>query len=190
MESGPNILDLALAALLAFFVIRGAVRGFVREIMGLVGLLAALFLGVATYQPLAGFLRRVSAIEAGWWDGVAFALVLVLVFGVFVYLAAGLARLIHAGPFSGLDRLLGSGVGGAKGVLVSYLLLNILLMVLPLALLAQPEGQQGNLISRSLLAPRVMQSGRYLLDLLPQKWTHEMQAKAGLLKSKAAEPVK
>ena len=191
MESGLNILDLALAGLLAFFVIRGMVRGFVREIMGLLGLVAALFLGVACYQPLAGFLRRVSAIEAGWWDGVALAVVLVLVFTVFIYMAASLARLIHAGPFSGLDRLLGAGAGLAKGVLVAYLLLNILLMLLPLALLGQPEGgQAGNLVNRSLLTPRVMQSGRYLLDLLPSKWTHEMQTKAGLLKQKAADSVK
>ena len=190
MESGLNILDLALAALLAFFVIRGMVRGFVREIMGLLGLVAALFLGAACYQPLAGFLRRVSAVEAGWWDGVALALVLVLVFMVFIYMASSLARLIHAGPFSGLDRLLGAGAGLAKGVLVAYLLLNILLMVLPLALLGQPEGPQGNLVHRSVLTPRVMQSGRYLLDLLPSKWTHEMQAKAGLLRQKAADSAK
>ncbi|MBI4797247.1 MAG: CvpA family protein [Desulfarculus sp.] len=190
MESGPNILDIALLVLLGFFIIRGAVRGFVREIMGLIGLVAALFLGVATYKPLAGFLRRVSAIEAGWWDGVAFALVLLVVFLAFVYMAAALARLIHAGPFSGLDRLFGSGVGGAKGILLSYLLLNILLMVLPLAMLAQPEGQQGSLVSRSLVAPRVIQCGRYLLDLLPQDWTREMQAKAGLIKPKTPEPGK
>ncbi len=190
MESGPNILDVALLALLGFFAVRGLVRGFVREIMGLVGAVAALFLGVAAYQPLAAFLRRVSAIPAGWWDGVAFATVLVLVFGVFVYLAAGLARLIHAGPFSGLDRLLGAAVGAAKGVLISYLLLNILLMVLPLGLLSHPGGESGNLVSRSLVAPRVIHGGRYLLNLLPPDWTRDLQAKAGLVRPKAAEPSK
>jgi membrane protein required for colicin V production len=190
METGPNILDLALLALLGFFVVRGLVRGFVREIMGLIGAVAALFLGVAAYQPLSAFLRRVSAIPAGWWDGVAFALVLVLVFGVFVYLAASLARLIHAGPFSGLDRLLGCGMGAAKGVLIAYLLLNILLMVLPLAMLAQPDNAHGNMVSRSLVAPRVIEAGRYLLDLLPPDWTRDMQARAGLVKPKATEPGK
>ncbi|CAO0824485.1 membrane protein required for colicin V production [Desulfarculales bacterium] len=183
-------MDLALLAFLAFFVIRGLVHGFVREIMGLVGAVATLFLGVAAYQPLAAFMRRVSAIPASWWDGVAFALVLVLVFGVFIYLAASLARLIHAGPFSGLDRLLGCAVGAAKGVLISYLLLNILLMVLPLGMLANPDGESSSLVGRSLLAPRVIQSGRYLLDMLPSDWTRHMQAKAGLLKLKAPEPAK
>ncbi|MFH1034038.1 MAG: CvpA family protein [Pseudomonadota bacterium] len=188
METGVNILDLALLALLGFFVIRGLVRGFVREILGLLGAVAALFLGVAAYQPLAGFLRRVSAIPAGWWDGVAFAILLALVFGFFVYLAAKVARLIHAGPFSSLDRLLGAGVGLAKGVLISYLLLNIMLMVLPLGMLSQPGGDSGNLVSQSLVAPRVIQAGRFLLDLLPPDWTRDMQAKAGLIKPKGAEP--
>jgi membrane protein required for colicin V production len=157
MEFSPNMLDLALLALLAFFALRGMVRGFVREIMGIVGVVAAIFLAVAAYRPLAAFLRRVSALEAGWWDGVALAALALLVFCV----------------------------GGVKGLLLAYLLLNILLMALPMAMLAAPGSAPPNLVSRSLAAPKVIQAGRYLLDLMPSNWTGELQERAGLLKSKA-----
>ena len=188
MAAGLNMLDLALLAVLAFFLVRALVRGFVREIMGLLGVVAALYAGALAYHPLADFLRRVSAVEAGWWDAVAFAITLVLVFGIFVYMGSGLSRLIHAGPFSALDRLLGAAAGVVKGVLVSYLLLNILLMLMPLGMLANPGANQNTLVSTSLVAPYVVQTGRALLDVLPPDWTRHMQERAGLLNPIPATP--
>ena len=180
MAGGLNILDLTLLALMGFFVVRALVRGFVREIMGLVGLVASLYLGAMTYHPLAEFLRRISAVPAGWWDAVAFALVVALVLGAFVYLGAGLARLVHAGPFSGLDRLLGAAAGAVKGLLFSYLLLNLLLMAMPLGLLGRPGSNHNSLVGGSLVAPYVVQGGRLLLDLVPNDWTRRLQERAGL----------
>ncbi len=184
MSPSPNMLDIALLALLAFFLIRALVRGLVREIMGLVGVAAAVVISALFFHPVAEFLRRVIGNPAPWWDAVAFTGVLVAVFTVCLWIGAGLARLIHAGPFSWLDRLLGAVVGLAKGVLISYLLLNILLMALPLAMLANPGGQNGNIVSHSLLAPHVVRAGRYLMDLVPKDLTRDLQEKAGLLKSK------
>lgn len=185
MAQTPNMLDFALMALLAFFLVRALVRGLVRELMGLVGVVAALVASALFYHPVAEFLRRVSGEPAPWWDAVAFAAVLVGVFTLCLWVGAGLARLIQAGPFSWLDRLLGALVGLMKGVLVSYLLLNVLLMAMPLAMLSNPNNaQSGNLVSRSWLAPHVIRAGRYLMDLVPKDLTREMQEKAGLIKGK------
>jgi membrane protein required for colicin V production len=184
MAQTPNMLDLALLALLAYFLVRALVRGLVRELMGLVGVVAALVVSALFYHPVAEFLRRVSGEPAPWWDAVAFAAVLVAVFTLCLWVGSGLSRLIHAGPFSWLDRLLGAVVGLMKGVLVSYLLLNILLMAMPLALLSNPAAQSGNLVSRSWLAPHVIRAGRYLMDLVPKDLTRELQEKAGLIKGK------
>jgi membrane protein required for colicin V production len=184
MTQTPNMLDFALLALLAWFLVRALVRGLVREIMGLIGVVAALVASAMFYRPVADFLRRVIGDPAPWWDAVAFAAVLVAVFTLCLWVGSGLSRLIHAGPFSWLDRLLGALVGLAKGVLVSYLLLNVLLMAMPLAMLSNPGGQSGNLVSRSWLAPHVIRAGRYLMDLVPQDLTRELQEKAGLIKGK------
>jgi membrane protein required for colicin V production len=184
MVQAPNMLDFALLALLAWFLVRALVHGLVREFMGLVGMVAALVASALFYYPVAEFLRRVVGGSAPWWDAVAFATVLVAVFTLCLWVGAGLARLIHSGPFSLLDRLLGAMAGLAKGVLVSYLLLNLLLMAMPLTMLSNPDAQNGNLVSRSWLAPHVICAGRYLMDLVPKDLTRELQEKAGLFKDR------
>ncbi len=176
------MLDIALMVLLLVFVLRGLFRGLVREVMGLAGVLAAVLASAAYFHPLANFLRRVMDDASAWWDAVAFAAILALVFVLFVYLGAALARLIHRGPFSGLDRLLGAATGLVKGVLICYLLLNVLLMALPVGMLVNPGPESANLVSRSWLAPHVVRAGRYLVDLVPSDLTREMQERAGLIK--------
>lgn len=173
MPAGFNIVDLAFLVVAAFFLIRAILRGFVREILGLVGLVAAIFASALLYQPLGELLERLSGFQAQWWPAVGFALVLAVVFAVFVYLGYGLSRLIHQGPFSGLDRLLGAGVGLIKGLLVSYLLLNLLLLTSPF--------QAPTYLKKSRLAPYVVQGGRYLVDLVPSDLTRMLQKRAGLL---------
>ncbi|MBA4358641.1 MAG: hypothetical protein C0405_13050 [Desulfovibrio sp.] len=185
MANTPNILDLALLALMAFFVVRALFRGFVREIMGLVGLVAAVVASAMFYPPLAGFLRRVAGDDSSWWDAVAVLVILALVLAVFVYLGAGLARLVHRGPFSSLDRLLGAGAGLVKGVLVSYLILNLLLMALPVGMLMNPGPENSNLVGRSMSAPHIVRAGRYLMDLIPHDLTRQLQERAGLIRPSA-----
>lgn len=182
MTQGLNLVDLAIAVLGAFFLLRALLRGFVREVLGLLGLVAAVLLSAAFYQPLGGFLERVAGMPGSYWYAVAFASILVVVFVAFTYLGLGLARLIHAGPFSLLDRLLGGAVGLAKGLLVCYLLLNLLLFLTPLA---TPEA-----VRNSTLAPHLVRYGRLLVDLIPGDLTRLMQEKSGLLPSPGAAPGK
>lgn len=182
MEATPNWLDLALLALLAFFCLKAIFRGFIREISSLAGMVAAVVAAVASYRQVGDFLRRVSAIEAGWWEAVAFAGVLLLVLAIFLWVGAGLSRLMHAGPLGVLDRLAGAVAGLAKGVLVAYLLVNLLLLVTPLAQLGNPDPDRINPLKQSVVAPYVVQGGRYLLSLLPENLTQDLQQRAGLIK--------
>lgn len=182
MEATPNWLDLALLALLAFFCLKAMFRGFIREISSLAGMIVAVVAAVASYRQVGDFLRRVSAIEAGWWEAAAFAAVLLAVLGVFLWVGSGLSRLLHAGPLGIVDRLAGAVVGLAKGVLVSYLLVNLLLLITPLAQLGNPDPDRANPLKQSLVAPHVVQGGRYLLSLLPENLTQDLQQRAGLIK--------
>lgn len=188
MEATPNWLDLALLALLAFFCLKAMFRGFIREISSLAGMVVALVVAVASYRQVGEFLRRVSAIEAGWWEAVAFAGVLLLVLAMFLWLGAGLSRLMHAGAMGVLDRLAGAVVGLAKGVLVAYLLVNLLLLVTPLTQLGNPDPDRLNPLKQSVVAPYVVQGGRYLLSLLPENLTQDLQRRAGLIKSEPGPP--
>lgn len=175
LEQEPNILDLILMGILAFFVVRAVIRGFIREFMGLAGLVAAVAASSIFYQPTSQFLAELFGKPSRWWDAAAFALILALVFGVCSYLAKGLARIINQGPFSGLDRLAGAALGAAKGVLAAYLLLNIIL----LAMVINPSLQQS--VAKSIAAPYVVRAGRCLMDLVPRDFTRDLQERAGLL---------
>ena len=68
---------------------------------------------------------------------------------------------------------MGGGVGVVKGVLICYLLLNLLLLVTPLSV---PPS-----LKESFLAPYVIRTGRYIVDLVPQDLTRALQERAGLL---------
>ncbi len=175
METGPNIMDLVLMAVMAFFVIRALFRGFVRELTGLAGMVAAIVISSLAFKPVAGFLQNLVGQPSPWWEVLAFILVLAAVFACFIYLGGILYKIINAGPFSALDRLAGAGVGLAKAVLVCYLIINLLLLVAMIN-----PGLQRNL-TRSYLAPYVVRGGRYLMDLVPDNVIRSLQDQAGLL---------
>lgn len=174
MQQMPNLLDLGLLIIMVFFLVKALMRGFVREVIGLVGAVAAIVASVMFYQDLGGLLERLSAVPAAWWPAVAFALILLVVFAVFLYIGSMLQRLILAGPLSGLDRLLGAGVGLVKGLLICYLLINLLLLVNPFNTLAP--------LRQSLVAPYVVTVGNFVKDMIPDNFLNDLQKKAGLVK--------
>ena len=182
MDTGPNILDLSLMAVLAFFLIRSLVHGFVREIMGLAGVVAAVAISTISFHPLGTIIRRLVGSNSLWWDVVAFVAVLLVVFVFFNSLGSVLSRYINAGPFSSLDRLAGGAVGLIKGILVSYLLLNLLLLV-PAFLPGL-----GQTIRESYLAFRVLRAGSYLVELMPKDLTRDLREKARLWEQNPTPP--
>lgn len=175
MENGPNILDLVIMAIMAIFLIRALVRGFVREIMGLVGVVVAIFLSETSHKPLADLLSNLTGMQTGWWDAIAYGLIMVLVFAVFVYLGAGLSRLIHSGPFSSLDRLIGGATGLVKGALICFMLLNLLV-------LAKPDYVRP-LMESSLVTPYVQKTGNLVVGLIPESWTQKIKDSSSILKN-------
>ncbi|MGD8564074.1 MAG: CvpA family protein [Desulfarculaceae bacterium] len=173
MDHVPNILDITFMAVMAFFLIRGLVRGFVREILGLIGVVAAILLSSLTYRPLGDFLQRVIGIQGDWWHAVGFVVVLLLVFFLFAYLGHGLAKLIHAGPFSGLDRLFGSAAGLLKGALLSFILLNVLILSTPFPFTRTMAEKE------SFMRPYVFKVGSYFVDLVADDLYQLLRQRAG-----------
>ena len=179
MPSGINIIDLGFAAVLVFFLLRAIFRGFIREVLGLVGIVAAVYLSASYYDFLGAQLEKLSGIQADWWYAVGFGIILVLVLIVFAYLGSGLSKIIHQGPLSGLDRLLGALVGALKGILACYLLLNLLLLF--------TFTQEVKAVKGSLLAPYIVKAGSYIVDLVPDDILRNLQKKAGLIKDAAID---
>lgn len=182
MPQSLNLLDLGLLIIMVFFLVKALMRGFVREVIGLVGAVAAVVASAMFYQNLGGLLQSLSGVQASWWPAVAFAIILLVVFAIFLYIGSLLQRLIMSGPLSGLDRLLGAGVGLLKGLLISYLLINLLLLVNPFGTMAP--------LRQSMVAPYVVGAGNFIKDLIPDNLLGKLQEKAGLVKPEPKKKTK
>ena len=167
-------MDLGFLIILVFFLVKALMRGFVRELAGLVGAVIAVVVSAMFYQELGATLESLTGVQATWWPAVAFALILLVVFAVFLWMGALIRRLLLGGGLSGLDRLLGGAVGLVKGVLICYLLINLLLLANPFSTVAP--------LRTSVIAPYLVAGGRYMMDLVPSDLTRRLQEKAGLVK--------
>jgi membrane protein required for colicin V production len=114
--------DYAVMAVIAVSALRGAWRGFIGEIFGLVGWVAA-FLVACRYVE-----HVVPWMPAHWPGGVltqwliAFALIVIGVVFVAGMVNALLGRLVHVSGLSGVDRSLGLMFGLVRGVVLVLIL--------------------------------------------------------------------
>jgi len=117
LASGLAWVDIALLAVLALSVLVGLWRGFVFEIVSLLGWVAAFVFA----NLCAPFVSELLPWEQGvpavrFW--LAYALVFVVVLILCTLLARLMRALISATPLSLLDRMLGGAFGVARGAVV------------------------------------------------------------------------
>ncbi|MEO7151686.1 MAG: CvpA family protein [Burkholderiaceae bacterium] len=131
MDLALGWVDLAMLVLLALSVLVGLARGFVFEVLSLLGWIAAYFAAHWAAPQLAPQLPIGTAGSALNY-GAAFAIVFVLTLIVWSVAAGLLRRLLHATPLSVVDRLLGAGFGFARGMIL-LMVLATLVSLTPLA---------------------------------------------------------
>ena len=149
MDIDLGWVDIGLAAFLALSVVVGLMRGFVFELLSLVGWFAAFFAGrwlASMLQPYIHVGVPGSTLNYGVTFAVVFLIALVL-----WSLGARLVRaLIRATPLSPLDRLLGAGFGLLRGLVV-LLLVAAVVAVSPMAKAAAWQRSQGAVWLTALL---------------------------------------
>lgn len=123
--------DLALAAVLALSIVVGIVRGFVFELLSLLGWVAAWF-AAQWFAPQVGAWLPVGTPGSALNLGVAFALTFIAALIVWTLAARLIRLLLHATPLSLPDRLLGALFGALRG-LVLLLALAVFVGLTPLA---------------------------------------------------------
>jgi membrane protein required for colicin V production len=120
-------------------------RGFVKEALSLAAWVAAFFVSIAFATRLSAVLHDVISN-----DGLRYAAAYVILFAITLMFAALLnrlfAQLIKMTGLSGLDRVLGTVFGFARGLVV----------VVVLVFIAQALAPEAQVIEESLLLPRVM----------------------------------
>jgi membrane protein required for colicin V production len=151
--------DYAVMAVIALSALRGAWRGLLSEVFGLIGWIAAFFIACRCVGLVVPY------IPANWPGGaltqwvIAFAAIAIGVVLVASVANALLARLVEVSGLGGVDRSLGLMFGLARGAI---------LVVLLVALAGLTELPQQEFWRHALLRPYAEQGVRELKTLLPE----------------------
>ena len=151
--------DYAVMAVIALSALRGAWRGLLSEVFGLIGWIAAFFIACRCVGLVVPY------IPANWPGGaltqwvLAFAVIVIGVVLVASVANALLARLVEVSGLGGVDRSLGLMFGLARGAI---------LVVLLVALAGLTELPKQEFWRHALLRPYAEQGVRELKSLLPQ----------------------
>jgi membrane protein required for colicin V production len=155
-----NWADWILLAVLLVSVAFGILRGFTRELLGLVSWIlavtAALFLAPTTLGWLEPHIATPSLRIAASYALVFFVF---LVIGSIV--TAVVTSLVRKSPLSGVDRTIGGGFGLIRGVLVAVLLVWVFGLT---------PARQDPWWKQSMLIPPAEWLAGGLREALPEKW--------------------
>lgn len=157
--------DLSVTIALILSGVWSCFRGFIRELLSLVGLVAAAVLSIRYYHYGADIFAPLMTLE---WvrQAVSFALIFLAVMVVARVCSVLLHLVLHSVGLSVLDRLLGGLLGLAKVALLASVLLIMVGKFSP------PVTAQ--LAAESTLAPLLFRSAAFLTPFIEQ-YTNDMQ---------------
>ena len=116
-----NALDLVMLAVLAFTTFAGFRQGFILEIAGIFGAVAALGIARLEYSDVRTILEQFAA-RSPWLTIVAYLLVFLVVWGAIIIVARKIRLLVRLMMLGWLDRLGGAVIGLVQGALLVALL--------------------------------------------------------------------
>ena len=159
-----NLLDIVIICTMFFFILKGILRGFLREVASLAGVVLGIVLA-NHFQPQMTEVLKAYVPSTGFLPIVSFALIFGVVL-VFCNLAGyGLSLLFQKAFLGWVDRTLGAGFAVVKGVIITYLVIVILTFFLP---------AQTPLIAQSKTAPWIIGSYQAMTRLIApdhyEKW--------------------
>jgi membrane protein required for colicin V production len=155
-----NWADWILLAVLLVSVAFGILRGFTRELLGLVSWILAVTAALFLAPTAVGWLESHIATPS-----LRIAASYALVFFVFLVLGsvvtAIVTSLVRKSPLSGVDRTIGGGFGLIRGVLVAVLLVWVFGLT---------PARQDPWWKESMLIPPAEWLAGGLREVLPEKW--------------------
>jgi membrane protein required for colicin V production len=162
-----NVLDCILIGILAFALVRGFVRGLIREVAAVLGILAG-FVAAGHFHPVVAGLLRSRLPSLPYADLIAYGLVFVATWLAFVLLGFLASRVARASLLGWPDRFLGALVGLFKGTLAAVVLVTVLTLFLP-------SGSE--VLRRSIFRPYLQIASSRVVGLVPaaERLYHQKQ---------------
>jgi membrane protein required for colicin V production len=119
--------DIAVLILVALGAVTGFMRGFVQEILALAAWVLSIFAIHNLHSPLNAALLPFVQTESGA-AVLAFALLLLIPFAIVKLIAKRMGELSRNSVLGPIDRVLGFGFGGVKGILIAVIAFSLLLL--------------------------------------------------------------
>jgi len=152
--------DWFLLAALVISILIGVIRGFTREILGLVSWIVALVAALLLAPSAVGWLESyVSTPSLRIASSYALVFFVVLVLGAVV--TAVVSMLVRKSALSGFDRMVGGGFGLIRGVLIA---------VVVVWLVGLTPARQDPWWKESMLIPRLEWLASGFRSLMPEGW--------------------
>jgi membrane protein required for colicin V production len=150
-------IDVFLLLILSVTVFFGIVKGFVKQIFGLLSVIIGLILALNCYSQVAWLLRRLINHEVlAQFLGFLTVFFAVLSLG---WIVSHLLYKLVKGPLKLLDKVLGGALGFLKGILICG--------VLVFALLVFPIDKRA--LKESLVSPVCLKLTRTIVSLIPKE---------------------
>jgi len=151
-----NLLDMIILATMAFLILKGLLRGFIREIASLAGVIAGIFLA-NYFQPQMTKYLDDSLPSIDILPLISFVLILLLVMIASNILGWVLKFMFWKTMTGRSGRILGGILAAIKGVILIYLVIILLFFFLP---------AKTPLIANSKLAPSIITSYQGMVSLI------------------------
>jgi len=161
-----NFVDYILIAIVGLSMVLSLWRGFVREIISLIGLAAAFLVASRLSGRTGDFLGQWITNPTGA-DIAGFALVFIIVMIVVGLIGAIIRRLVDMAALTATDRTLGVFFGAARGMLL------ISLCFLVYTSYSKPDAPW---LKHSMLTPYAIEMGNMLGEMIPQEYPFSRQA--------------
>jgi membrane protein required for colicin V production len=156
-----NILDILIICTLIFFLVQGIIRGFLREITSLAGVVFGILLG-SHFEPQMTERLKVHVPDSSYLPVVSFALIFALVLISSNVLGYGVSHVFKKAFLGWVDRALGVWLALTKGVILTYLVIVFLTFFIP---------ARAPLVAQSRLSPWIIVSYQSMIRLIsPQRY--------------------
>lgn len=151
-----NLLDYIIIITLAILAVKGILRGFIREISSLAGIILGILLG-NSMQPVVSEILKEYIPFTSYIPLISFAAIFVAVL-ILCNIIGWLIHLLFKKAFLGwIDKLLGASLAVIAGIVLIYLVIVIMTFFVP---------ARTPLIADSVLAPWIVRSYQSMTSLI------------------------
>ncbi len=123
-----SLLDLVSISLILFLGIKGILRGFVKEVFGLIGIIGGIYVA-SKYAQAAGEFADANFLNLQNKASIyliGFITVLIIFWLLITFIGAMLGKLVNSSGLGIVDKILGFIVGGAKIFLIFSVIIYVL----------------------------------------------------------------